>query len=282
MNQLWFLFLIVPFCACIAGFFVWLLTRRQTVDDGILLRDFLLILTTLIAVVVGAGRTDAMRMRFDPQFRAQTELDAHPVYATLKRLNPDDFKELDHFLALQRPLEKSLPEAFLQARPLLTRLATNRSGFADQKSRVSWGQVTVDTLKELQDRDPLLCYRQLSSQPLDRQTLAEAFSAENSNAFQQSIIEIYESAHERMNYKPSPTDETPVEFNDAAREYHAIMDIITERFGKPVAEQLNKKKFPEQPVEPAEQMCAARIFQLEAMLERSQSMASRLIDSVLR
>jgi len=71
-------------------------------------------------------------------------------------------------------------------------------------------------------------------------------------------------------------------FNTAALEYRVIQEIIAKQFGETVSKQLAKRNFPEPPIAPPEQMCAARIVQLEAMLTRPKAMASTLIDSILR
>ena len=200
------------------------------------------------------------------------------MYAALKLTAPDDHKALHEFLEGQMSQGLALPEAFVQARPLLTRLANERMGFADQKTRIQWGQVTVDTLRELQSRDPELCYRVMSSQSLDPQTLASAFSVGNANAFQQAVVSVYESADKGMRHERTPGDQ-PADFNEAARAFSAIR---AQQFGQPVSRQVSSKKLPEQPSEPAEQLCAARIAQLDAMLARPQGMAAMLVDSILR
>ena len=274
-------FLFLPICAVIAGFFTWASSHGESLEDGELIRNFSVILTTCGIVLWGTSRTETVRLRIDPQFRMQTELDAHPVYSTIKRVSPDNHKTLHGFLAAQLSQGGTVSDALSQARPLLTQMANDRLGFTGQKTRVAWGQVTVDSLKELEASDPTLCYRALSSQPSDRQTLAQAFSADNTKAFQQAIIQVYESADRGLRHE-QPAEDKPVEFNDAAREYYAIMEVISRRFGEPVSKQLSKKSFPEPPIQPPEHMCAARIAQLEAMLERPQAMAAMLIDSVLR
>ncbi|OYY74891.1 MAG: hypothetical protein B7Y40_02760 [Gammaproteobacteria bacterium 28-57-27] len=278
-----FLYLLIPVCATFAGFIVWAINRGQSLDDGTLIRDFLIILAISLLLVGGAGTTDTVRLYLDPQFRLQTEMDAHPVYSTIKRVSPDDHTKLDTFLAVQMSHGDTLAEAFLQARPLLTQLTNQRSGWADQKTKLAWGRVSVDSLKELQAIDPMLCYRTLSTQPPSQQELAHAFSADNTTAFQQAVVKVYESSVLGISNKRSPDDEAPVEFNAAAREFYAIREAVAQRYGKPVAElATNKKAFPATPTQPPEKMCAARIFQLEAMLERPQAMAARLIDSLLR
>lgn len=275
--------LLLPICATVAGFSVWTINRRQTLDDGDLIRDFLIILAICILLAWAVSGTTAVRLCLDPQFRLQTEMDAHPIYSTIKRLShPDDIKELNNFLVLQLSHGGTLPEAFLQARALLTRLTNNRLGWADQRTRLAWAQVTVDSLKELQSLDPMLCYRVLSAKPPNQAELAHVYSAENTKAFQRGIVEVYESAALGISNKRPPEDKH-VEFNAAALEYSVIQGEVAERFGEPISKvATNKRAFPEIPTESPEKICAARIFQLEAMLERPQPMAAFLIDSILR
>ena len=273
---------LMPICASFSGFLVWAFNRNQLLEDRDLIREFVLILVACLLFAWGASTTDTARMYLDPQFRMQTELDAHPVYATIKRFSEEDQKKLDEFLMLQLEEGKTLPEAFVQARTLLVELANYRLGFSDQKAHLLWARVTADSLKELQAKDPALCYQALPiTQPLDQQTLTQAFSAENTQAFQQAIIALYESADQGMRHE-RPVGDKPIEFNAAALEYRVVQTTVEEQFGEDVAEQLSKRKFPEPPLAPRDQMCAAKIVQLEAMLERPQAMASRLLVSVLR
>jgi len=282
MMYFLFIYLLIPICATLAGLILWAINREQLLDDGVLIRDFLIILAISLLLLGGAGTTDTARLYLDPQFRLQTEMNAHPVYSTIKRVAPDDHKQLDTFLALQMSHGDTLAEAFLQARPLLTKLTNDRLGWVDQKTKLVWGRVSVDTLKELQAIDPMLCYRALSTQPPSQQELAHAFSADNTTAFQQTVVNVYESAALGISNK-YPPDDKPIEFNAAAREFYAIREVVAQRYGKPIAElATNKKAFPATPTQPPEKMCAARIYQLEAMLERPQAMAARLIDSILR
>lgn len=275
--------LFVPICATIAGFVVWASNRGLSLDDGGLIRHFLFLLAICAAFVLGISRTDAVHMRIDPQYRLQVELEAHPVYSTIKNLSPDDHKVLHDFLVVELAQEAALPEAFLRARALLLQLTNQRSGFSDQKSRLAWARVAVASLRELQGHDPMLCYRYLSSslEPLDQQALAHAFSADNTQAFQQAIITVYESADRGMRNE-WPPDDKPAEWDQVTHEYHVIMEIVAQRFGEAIAKQIAQENFPEPSIALPEKICAAKIVQLEAMLERPQAIASRLVDSVLR
>ena len=133
--------------------------------------------------------------------------------------------------------------------------------------------------KELQANDPMSCYRALSGRPLDRQL--PAFSAENATAFEQAIVKIYESA-DPYKRNERPPGYKSADFHETALEYRGIRQAVVERFGEPVAEILSKRAFAEPATEPPEDICGARIFQLEAMLERPEEMASLMLDSALR
>lgn len=243
---------------------------------------FVFLLTICLMLIWGISQTDAVRLRTDPQFRIQTELNAHPVYSTIKRLAPSDHEVLDDFLTFQMLQGVPLSEAFLLARPLLTKLTDQQLGFADQKSKLDWGRVTVDTLKELKAVDPLLCYTALSSRPLDSQTLLHAFSENNTKTFQQTIIDVYDFSDHGSKHKSRERDNTSNSFNDVAHVYHSIKETIAHQFGENISRELERKALLELPMEPPEEICSARIIQLESMLLQQQAMAARLIDSTLR
>lgn len=281
MMALLFDLLLMPICAVVTGVLVWLLSGGDEQDDQKLFRHFVLIMGVCLLTAWKTSQTDAVRMVLDPQFRLQKELDAQPVYATFKTFAPDSLKSLDEFVVQRMAEGNSMPDAFLLARSLLTSMTNDRMGFADQKTRIAWGRVTADSLRELKASDPGQCYRALSGQLLDDQTLLHGFSAGNSDAFVRAVVAVFESADRGMRDERTPGD-IPVDFNTAAREYRVIMEAVKAQFSEQVERQLEKKTFPAQPAGPAEELCSARIVQLESMLERPQGMAAMLIDSVLR
>ena len=76
--------------------------------------------------------------------------------------------------------------------------------------------------------------------------------------------------------------EKHAEFNAVAREYSAIQEEIEERFGRDIANLLRSDRIRSTPIDLASRVCAARIYQLEAMQKRPKEIASRLTDSILR
>ena len=273
--------LLLPACATAAALLVWLLYRHEPLDDDALLRNFLIFLIAGIVTAWGIGRTEAVQFRLHPELRIQAEIDAHPVYSTLKELAPDDAASLLQTLVAQTSTGVSVPEAFLQARPLLTAMTNTRSAWADQETRLMWGRLVTNSLQELQTQDPELCYRALSAQALDSQTLLQAFSSGNTREFQQTVARVYESADLGMRGHGHPGD-VRVDFNEAAAEYQVIKDEIGQRFGAAVAANISSETFPAAPTAPPDQVCAARIYQLSAMMKRPKGMAARLVDSALR
>ena len=283
MMALYFLFL-PTVCAAMAGTVIWTTNRSQVLDDNRLIRQFILWFAICIALAWGLTKTDAVRLRIDPQFRLMTEMQAHPLYVAIKRGTPDDLKKLEIFLAQQVSQGRKLDAAFVQARPLLTDMAGRWLGYADSKTTLMWARLTVESLKELHAQDPLLCYQALSLKPSTQQPQKRpqtqpqrpSFSADNSNAFQRAVVEVYESAGRGLHHQHPPSDQPP-DFNEVSLEYRTIMEVIAQRFGQPMAELLTKKAFIEAPAEPAEKVCAAMIFQLEAMQARPPAMAVRLL-----
>ena len=302
IAQLLFPILFVPVCAICAGLLVGVYGLGHTHSDGDLIRQFLVALVLCGTALFAVSKTDAARMRIDPAFRMQAELDAHPVYAAVKRLDAEEIQVLDADLREHIATGSSIADAFLQARPFLTRLGTRNLQFADQKAHVEWGRASVEALRILQARDPLLCYQLLATGELSRPAAASYFSAENSKAFQQAFIDVYESAH-RYGGGRHPGDK-PVALRDLQIEYGGINDAFAEKYGARIARQIAKgEAFPAMPngaprpaaggassesgdagdaVSTMTLTCEARIAQLDAVLERPQPMASAMLDTLLR
>lgn len=270
-----------PVCATITGFTIWGLNRGQEPTDTALFRDFLIILFIVMLTIFAISRAQPVRVLIDPQFRIQTELENNSFYADLKRLSSDDHNKLHTFLLSQMEQGDNVTDALLKARPLLTRLGTYKMGFADQQNKVAWAKITISTLNELLESDPMNCYREMAQQPLSPETLTHAFSPDNTQAFQYVVIGIYESNKYENRNKRSPTDQA-YDRNEVWHEYRLIKKTVAAEYGQMFADIVTKRRFPATPTEDPERICEARIFQLEAILERPQGIAASLVLNALR
>jgi len=272
----------MPLCASVAGTVVWVAHRHETADDSELLQHFLIALILALAILWGISRTDAVRMRLNPQLRVEAEIRKNAVYAAVEQSAPDDARKLWAFLNLRMARGDTLSQALLEARTFFTQALNERLGFADQKARLAWGRVAVDTLEELQAQDPALCYRFMATQALDEEESTHALSAENTAEFQAAVIQLYQATNAGMQRRGLAAGDERVEFNDAMREYSTIRADIEQQFGRAASDLVIQKKLPLSPVVSPDVACSARIFQLQAILKRPQGKAAMLIDSVLR
>jgi hypothetical protein len=218
----------------------------------------------------------------NPQLRVEAEIKKNAVYAAVEQSAPDDARKLRDFINGRLAGGATLSQALLEARTFFTQTLNERLGFADQKSRVVWGRVAVDTLKELQAQDPALCYRFMATQALDEQESTHALSAENTAEFQAAVIQLYQATNAGLQRRGLASGDEPVVFNDAMLEYSKIRADIEQQLGRVAADLVIQKKLPLTPPVSADVACSARIFQLEAILKRPQGQAALLIDSVLR
>jgi hypothetical protein len=265
-------------CAAIAGAVVWTTNRREILSDASLIRQFLLWLAICMVLVLGLSRTHTVRLRIDPLYRLQTALDAHPVYAAVKLADSGSHAKLHSFLAAQMAGGKSVEAALQAARPLLEDFLKYPVKLVDHKTFLTWAMVQIETLKELQAKDPYLCFGALSPKPLATLPAAQSFSAGNTQAFHQSLLEIY-AARQRDAASPRLRGEKGPEFNEVAREYALIMETVKQRFGESMEKQLSDSGLSLAPTEPLDKICEAKLFQLQAMQARQPEMASRLLRS---
>jgi hypothetical protein len=283
----WLSLLALPGCAVASALVVGVIHRHDELEDGALLRQFIVVLVIGTGLLYTTIQRPSVQLRLHPELQLQADIEADPIYKTLAHIGPEYAARFRAVLVTERVTSATLPQARLQARSMLTALATERLGFADQATRIAWGQVTLDTLRELKARSPEQCYAALSGQALDRETLADGFSAQNSAAFEAAALQVLlespgiESPGKGFR-RGRTDDERPADFNATMLEYHAIQDEMVPIFGPEVSVLLTKKRFPQSPPMSADTVCAARIHQLEAMLKRPKATAALLIDSALR
>jgi len=282
IGQLLLILSALPLCATVAGSAVWLLHRNETLEDTALLRNFLIVFGLFFGLVAGIARTDTVRMHLDPAFRIRTEIEANALFTVINQIDASGSGgQLRRSLEAQMSAGASLDEALAHERPHLNEAARYRLGFADQQARIMWAGFVADTLMELQQKDPELCYGMMSGAALEAKTPGSTFSTQNTKAFHAALIRLYESADRGMRRESSPTN-VRTDFDEGRREFAAIKDELTQRFGPEVAAAITGRTFSDSPPASAATMCRARIFQLQAILRRPQGPASMLVGDALR
>jgi hypothetical protein len=225
----WLSLLTLPACAVASALVVGVIHRHDELQDGALLRQFIVGLVIGIGLLYATIQRPSVQLRLHPELRLQADIEADPIYKTLAHIGPEYAARFRAVLVTERLTSAALPQARLQARSMLTALATERLGFTDQATRIAWGQVTVDTLRELKARSPEECYVALSGQALDRETLADGFSARNSAAFEAAALQVLlespgiESPGKGLR-RGHPDADRPADFNATMLEYQAIQD----------------------------------------------------------
>lgn len=281
MSALDFALLLMPLSAAVAGLILWITTRDEALGDTALVLRFTLLTGVATLVAWSAGRSEAVQLRINPALRAQRTLEAQPVYAAFQQHLPGELPALQQALLERARKGEALEEAFHHLRPMLTRIAVDRLGFADHASRLAWGRQEVAALRALQAVDPGACYAAMASQPIDERTLDSAFTAAQESQFQEAVVAVLAGGDRSSREGLAPGDQ-PVDFNAMQEEYYVIRDGLLSRLGPEAAAAISKKPLSAEPVLPAGQMCEARIAQLEAILERPRDMAASLVDAVLR
>jgi hypothetical protein len=274
------LLLVLPACAALAGCVAWLIHRDETLEDNALLLRFAMLLAIALLLGWRVGRSDAVRTRIDPAYRIARQLAADPLVDALRRTLPGE-TTLEQSLVGELARGRTLAEAKLLAQPLLVRLATERMGFADAPTQAAWGKVVRDRLSTLQARDPALCYAAMRHQPLDSEVLLAGFDAAASQALEQGVIRIHESADEHLRH-PEVQRAPRASFDEAQREYGVIAEELARQYGDTLVRFASGKSFPEDPGVPLADACEVRLALLDAALDEPQPMAAALVDGLLR
>ena len=280
MMPQWLSLLTFPACAAASALVVGVVNRDNELEDNALLRQFIVVLVIGLGLLYTTMQRPSVQLRLDPERRLQADIAADPIYKMLADVGPEYAAQFRAVLVTERVTSATLPQARLQARSMLTALATTRLGFADQAAHIAWGQVTIDTLQELKARSPEECYMAISGQALDRETLAHGFSTSNTAAFEATALQVL-SFGRSFSRARDRTDQ-PADFNATMLEYQRIQDKVGQVFSREVSALLTSKRFPQTPPMSAATVCAARIYQLETMLERPKATAALLVDAALR
>jgi hypothetical protein len=282
----WLALLTFPAGAVASALVVGFIHRHDELENGALLRRFILVLAIALGLIYTIAQRPSVQLQLHPELRLKADIEADPIYKTLADIGPEYAAQFQAVLAAEQATIATLPEARLQARTMLMALATRRLEFTDQAAHVAWGQAMLDTFRELQVRSADECYAALSGQALSRETLAHGFSAENSAEFEAAALQVLESSGKflsgRFTHGGHPNTDQPADFNATMRDWQGIQDEIAQAFSPEVSALVQKNRFPPSPPMSADTVCAARIYQLDAMLKRPKAAAALLIDSVMR
>ncbi len=285
MILLWVSLLMFPACAGASAVLVGVIHRREELEDGPLLRQFMFFLIIGTVSVSTIVQRPSVQRHLNPELQLQADVEADPVYKALGHVDSGYAAQYQALLTRDGTTSATLPEERLKARSMLTTLATARLGFADQATHIAWGHLTADSLREMEARSPEQCYAAISGQALDKDTLAHGFSARNSaeSVLVQVLLESprLETSGKGLGHV-IPNSDRPADFNATMVEYSGIQDDVAKRYGPEVGALLTSKRFPKSPPLSADTICAARIYQLESMLERPKATAALLVDSALR
>lgn len=275
-------FLLLPALAAVmAGVAVAGFNRHQVLEDGPLIRQFLVAMTIFVLVLVGVSKSHPVRMRLDPVYKLQTELAADPVLQALRENAPDDAKKLENLLILATNEGHSLARAKALTRPVLSLWARYRVSFADHKSVLQWAQVHIDLLKELRERDPALCIQYLQAPTAESLPGLTGFSASNTAAFERAVVQLYTSANQGSR-RTGATADPVVSLEELRAHYAEITEQVFQRHGLRFGEGTAKTTEAQLLADTPARVCNAYLDRLEAMQARPAPVAARLLQAALR
>ena len=284
MNGLLLLeLLVVPLAAVVAGVVVHSSNRDAELDDGSLIRQFLFVLAVAAVVFIAIARSDTVRAWFDPRHRVQTAMAGNRIHAALERHTSGDDVRLVDALTVHVRNGASIDAAFLQVRPFLHDIASQRLSSAPERVQLEWARQSLDTLAQLRAHDPAACRAAIADQALDPVTLARAFSADNTQRFQDLVVRIVESSAKGVRGSGrTQQDAAVVDPDELRREWGSMRASSAERYGPAITAMLWQPQSQRQASnEPADEVCAAGIAQIEAILERRPALAAMLVSTAL-
>lgn len=280
-HMAWFFLLLPAASALMAGVAVAGFNRHEVLDDASLVRQFLVAMGVCALVLFGASRSHTVRVRLDPVYKLQTELAADPVLHALREHATDDARKLEHLLILASNEGHSLARAKALTRPVLSLWARYRVAFADHKAVLQWAQVHIDSLKELRARDPQLCISYLLPPTAESLPGLAAFSAANTAAFEQAVVQLYAAANQGLRRAGSAGDPA-VELEVLRAHYAEVTEQVLQRHGLRFGEGTAKTTEAQLKADTPARVCDAYLYRLEAMQARPAPVAARLLQAALR
>jgi hypothetical protein len=275
--------LILPACALIAVLLLAIFLRgdMQTTDEG-LHRSFMLIFSMAFLLCYGLLQRPGVQRWLDPNLQKAHELETYPVYQAVQTYQADEQHRLARLLTKELANGNNVRIAFTRARPVLEEIGLSRLGFADESTHVAWGRVQLQTLEQLAQRDPTLCFARINGDENGLTALRSGLSDDNTTAFEQAFVALLRTADAGMGGKWTPPSEK-LELGAIQRRYSELREPLVARFGEAAINYLERRGFEQVSAAGIETtVCDARIAQLKAALNERPAMAARLIDSLLR
>jgi len=265
----------------LAALMVWVTNRHDVLEDRQLVAYFMVFWLIFLGLALGFSRTHTARMRIDPVYKLQNELEAQPLFAAVKKYGASEFEDFARIVLPEVLVQhKSISEAIAKARPMLTKKVQYQAQFLNANSYMPWANVVVDSLYELQKRDPQLCY-QVISQPemLASEAIVANFSEANHAAFQNAVQQVYSyMASGKSSGAPDSVGEI-ASHSTLVTEYRAIGQSVEERFDASMAYALDHKDSEQWRQQTPAMLCKAKLFQLESMRARPAHIAAGLLRS---
>lgn len=266
----------IPASAALAGGVLWFNTRGETLEDGALVRQFMLLLVVAALLLYGIGTRDFVRMRVDPLYRETQLFARHPLPSAMKQWNEADARRLENVVVERLARGGTTAQGLRDARRFLESTGAHMLGFGDDAARLAWARAELEGLREQQARDPEACYRALAGRPLDPAVPAGGYSEANTAALHTALADLYLSAARGGNGKRLGAG-----LDEGRAAYASIRAGIVARWGEAVFKRVTQSGFPYPPREPPEAVCEARIWQIESLLELPEPLAGYLVFNLL-
>lgn len=280
----WLPILIFPACALIAVVVIALVQNGKELDDRGLLVSFAILFSIALLMSIGALRTHWAQSKLDPTIELAAQLQGHPVVAALEQFHGDDNLALRTAMLADLDKGQSMSATLQKMRPVLSVIARDHLGFADEAARIAWSSVELQALRELAMRDVKQCAALTLSQT-DTQAylpLATGMSAANQQGFEAAFVAVLSSADASLRRKGSAPSAT-IDFSAAQQRYIQLHEPLKQRYGAAVDAFFGRRRFEKMPAfTDTRVLCEYRIAQLDAYLREPPAMASRLLDTAMR
>jgi hypothetical protein len=274
--QLLFGLLLFPVAALFAALVCWRFNREPE-SASAAFQDFMVPFVVAVVLLYGFSNTTWVRLRIDPVFRLQTEINAHPLYQAIRASHLDDNEAFYKALMTDGLRGSSLDHLFKLARPLLNKMGNEKALWADPASRIAWGKITVATLRELQDQGGSACIDVLANRAASVQALGKLSEA-NTREFQQILTRVLTTSTQDQRPKTAPA----ISWENGSQQARSILESIKLRHGEMAANIVFQRQFSTIPPEQESAVCAARIQQLEETTNTPPAMAAYLLSSFIR